>query len=110
MYYLGIKPLSLNQAYRGRRFSTPALDNFKAKISYKLPPLHLDFTKPMAIALEFGVSSANSDGDNLIKCTQDAIANCYGFNDKLIFKWQVEKKKVDKGKEYILFDLENIAC
>lgn len=109
MHHLDIKPLSLNKAYRGRRFITPETQQFKEEMSWLLPAtLDVDFVSPMIIFLEFGVSSHNADGDNCIKMAQDSIAGKYGFNDKLIFKWVVEKVKVPKGQEYIKFDLKNI--
>ena len=43
------------------------------------------------------MSSKNSDGDNLIKAFQDALAEQYGFNDRDIYRWEVEKRIVAKG-------------
>lgn len=109
MHKINVKPLSLNKAYRGRRFITQETQQFKDAMFYLLPQtLDVDFISPMQITLEFGVSSHNADGDNCIKMAQDSIADKYNFNDKLIFKWVVEKIKVPKGQEYIAFDLKNI--
>jgi Holliday junction resolvase RusA-like endonuclease len=105
MVYLKIKPLTLNSAYRGRRFTTPALKAYKEEIYYLAP----DFKVPkgkLKVKYIFGVSSKNSDGDNLIKCLQDALADKYGFNDKIIYKWEVEKIDVEKGDEFIEFGIE----
>ena len=104
MISLKIKPLSLNNAYRGRRFTTPELEAYKRAIFY-LCPKGVVPTGKLKVRYEFGVSSKNSDGDNLIKCCQDALAEKYGFNDKLIYKWEVEKKDVKKGEEYIAFEI-----
>ena len=105
MVTLKIKALSINSAYKGRRFRTPAHDTFKTAIKYLLPDHFKLPLPPYCIFFEFGVSSALSDGDNLVKCTQDSIADKYGFNDRLIKRWVIDVEKVEKGKEYIKFKI-----
>lgn len=105
MIKLKIKPLSLNHAYRGRRYTTPELADFKQLIHWTAPKMLIPKGKLM-VKYIFGVSSKNADGDNLIKCCQDALAEKYGFNDKNIYKWEVEKIDVEKGKEYIEFEIK----
>lgn len=104
MARLSLKALSLNSAYRGRRFTTPELASYKQAVRLLSPKQVIPEGK-LAVRYVFGVSSKNSDGDNLIKCLQDALAERYGFNDKLIYKWNVEKVDVKKGEEYIEFDI-----
>lgn len=104
MITIKIKPLSLNSAYRGRRFATPQLDVYKKSIHLLIPKIEVPIGK-LKVKYVFGVSSKNSDGDNLIKCVQDAIAEKYGFNDKQIYKWEVEKIDVKKGEEFISFEI-----
>jgi Holliday junction resolvase RusA-like endonuclease len=106
MYRLDIKALSLNSAYRGRRFETPTLKKFKQDLYYSLPRIFV-YEGKLKVKYIFGVSSKNSDGDNLIKCFQDALADRYGFNDKQIYQWEVQKMDVPKGKEFIEFSIEN---
>lgn len=108
MYVIKVKPISLNQAYRGRRFKTPELEAYKKFIHNKLPKIEIPRGKLFA-RYEFGVSSKNCDGDNLVKCFQDAIAEKYGFNDKQIYKWEFEKKDVPKGEEYVAFSLSEFS-
>lgn len=104
---LSIKPLSVNRAYRGRKFRTKEHDMFK-KMMDKMLPTKIDIPDPpLLIHLDFGFSSASSDGDGPIKLTQDAIADKYGFNDKLIKKWIVEAFQVKKGEEFIRFKIEH---
>jgi Holliday junction resolvase RusA-like endonuclease len=107
MITLRVKPISLNSAYRGRRFSTPELDAFKESVTYLLPQIEIPDGK-LAVKYIFGTSSKNSDGDNLIKCFQDALAKKYGFNDKMIYKWEVEKIDCKKGEEFIEFEINQI--
>lgn len=104
MTRINIKPISLNEAYRGRRFSTKELKQFKDDVYIQLPKLIIPKGK-LEIHYVFGVSSKRSDGDNLVKAIQDCIANAYGFNDCMIYKWRGEKVDVAKGKEFIEFEL-----
>lgn len=108
MVRLPIKALSVNGAYRGRRFSTPELKQFKLDLFRILPKLSVPETGNLAVRYVFGVSSKASDGDNLIKAFQDVIAEAYGFNDKRIYKWDVEKQDVPKGNEFVEFDILSI--
>lgn len=107
MIRLKIKPLSLNHAYRGRRFTTKELAYYKRDIFRLAPKLQLN-TGKLAIKFIFGVSNKGCDGDNLIKCVQDSLAEKYGFNDNAIYKWDIEKVDVKKGQEYIDFEITNI--
>jgi hypothetical protein len=56
----------------------------------------------------FGVSSKAADGDKLIKNFQDALSEKYGFNDRDIDHWEVEKKIVPKGEEFAAFEIANL--
>lgn len=104
-----VKGISLNSAYRGRRFATPALECFKEAVWYELPKTDIDYTgKKLKIDYEFGVSSKNADGDNLVKAFQDVLASFYSFNDKQVYKWSGEKVDVKKGEEYCAFDIKII--
>jgi Holliday junction resolvase RusA-like endonuclease len=93
-------------AYRGRRFSTPTLKAFHASVSLLAPKMTIP-TGKLKVVYTFGVSSKASDVDNLVKTTQDALANKYGFNDKMIYKIEVEKVDVAKGNEYIDFTIHS---
>ncbi len=105
---ISIKPLSINQAYRGRRFSTPELKTYKETLKYLLPKLEIPPKGRLAVKYVFGLSSKGSDGDNLIKAFQDCIAEQYGFNDNRIYRWVVDKEDVAKGEEFIDFDIWGI--
>jgi len=45
----------------------------------------------LAVTCVFGVSSKASEGDNLIKSFQDALAEHYRFNERDIYQWHVSK-------------------
>jgi Holliday junction resolvase RusA-like endonuclease len=108
MHKVKINPISLNQAYRGRRFATNDLKAYKRVVYNKLPKLDIDPKKKLSVSYIFGVSNKNCDGDNLIKCFQDVLALRYRFNDNMIFRWTVDKEIVPKGEEFVLFELKNI--
>ena len=98
-----IKPLSVNEMYRGKKFKSVLYLRYKQALlpqldrTYKVPEglLELHFT--------FGLSNQASDYDNLIKPTQDCICDYYGINDKNIYYGTQRKIIVPKGEEYIEF-------
>ena len=100
-----IKPLSINEAYRGRRFKTKSLEVYKESLKYLLPKMSVTEGK-LSVTYVFGVSSKGSDGDNLIKAFQDCVAEQYGFNDNKIYEWYVKKTDVEKGEEFVEFDIK----
>jgi Holliday junction resolvase RusA-like endonuclease len=113
MIKLDIAPLSMNNCYitdfkTGRRFPSGKLKQFKKDMEMLVPKWKFEI-KPkekLEVQYEFGVSSKMIDGDNLIKTTQDALAELYGFNDRDIYRWEVEKVIVPKGSEYIKFNIQ----
>lgn len=101
---LNIKPLSINEAYRGRRFRTPKYDTYIRQMMFILPN-NLEVPKiDIKLNIEFGYSSSASDIDNGLKCFIDCLQKKYNFNDKNITELFVRKTKVLKGFEYILFN------
>ena len=102
MHRIRIKPLSVNESYRGRKFKTPALAKYKKDLQFLLPKIEIPCGM-LHVHYVFGVSSRRSDGDNLIKSFQDTLSEVYGFNDNIIYSWFIEKKIVNKGEEYIEF-------
>lgn len=107
MVRINIKPLSLNKAYRGRRFTTPELSSYKRDIAFQLPKMSIPEGN-LSVSYIFGISNKGGDGDNLIKCFQDAVSEYYGFNDNKIYKWIVEKVIVKKGEEFVDFEITSV--
>jgi len=107
MIKIDIKPLSVNEAWRGQRFKTDAYKIFERSLLFMLPKNVIIPEAPFEIHLEFGFSSANSDWDNGIKQFTDVLAKKYGFNDRYIKKGIVVVENVPKGKEYIKFELKH---
>jgi len=105
VHTLYIKPLSVNQAFRGRRFKTREYEDYEKELFYLLPNLEVPDGK-LELNLVFGLSSKNADTDNPIKIFSDVCQKKYCFNDKMIYKIIVEKKIVKKGNEFIKFEFK----
>ena len=101
-----IKPLTVNQCWKGRRTKTDDYVCYEETLYYKLLPSNVFIPKgKLKIYLVFGVSNVNSDWDNPIKPFVDILQKKYNFNDNRIYFASVHKKKVKKGEEYILFNI-----
>lgn len=109
MARINIKPLSVNDAYRGRRFATRDLTQYKEDLGWLLPKMEVP-KGPLAVKYIFGVSSGRSDLDNCCKTFQDIIANQYGFNDAMIYHIEMEKAIVQKGHEFVEFELSTATA
>ena len=104
MNTISYKPLTVNRAWKGKRYKTDEYNQYERDLLYLLPKITVP-SGPLKIVFEFGLSSPLSDWDNCIKTTQDILAKKYGFNDKMIVEGSVKKVLVKKGEEYIKFDL-----
>lgn len=105
---LEIKPLSVNCAYRGRKFKTPTYKAFEKEMILMLPTKKETFSEMLRIEFYFGFSSPLADIDNPVKPTMDILQKKYGFNDKHVFEMNVRKCIVPKGKEFISFQIDNL--
>lgn len=104
---IGIKPLSVNCAWQGVRYKTPAYKNYEGVMLAFLPKMEVP-EPPFKLTLEFGFSNKASDFDNPTKPLVDILQKKYGFNDKDIYEAVIRKKIVPKGKEYVCFSLEHL--
>lgn len=100
-----IKPLSVNDCWKGQRFKTLDYKRYEAELLYTLPQKKLPLP-PYSIHFEFGLSNILSDWDNPVKPLQDILQKKYQFNDKDIHFAAVRKVKVKKGEEYFLVKIE----
>ena len=105
MEKLLIKPLSINEAFKGRRFKTPKYDKYIKDVLLMLPNELCIPKDNIKLFIEFGYSNSLSDIDNGLKCFIDCLQKKYGFNDKLINELNVRKIKVAKGYEHIIFEI-----
>lgn len=107
MIKIKIKPLSVNNAWQGKRFKTPAYKQYEKDLTFILPQKKIPKGK-LYFKFEVGFSNKNSDIDNFLKPVIDIMQKKWGFNDRQIYKLDVEKKIVKKGEEYIIFKIEKI--
>ncbi len=102
-----LKPLSVNEAWRGRRFKTDKYLAYQQATISMLP--NIDLPKPpYKLNLIFAVSSRNADIDNPAKLFIDILQKKYQFNDKEIYELNIKKILVAKRKEYVEFKIEHL--
>lgn len=107
MFRLNIRPISVNRCWQGRRFKTEEYKSYEQEMIYRLPKMNVPKGK-LQIKIKCGFSSKASDIDNPIKPLLDILQKKYSFNDKLIYKIELEKEDVKKGEEFIEFDLSTL--
>lgn len=96
-----IKPLSVNKAWKGRRFKTDSYKSFEKKMILLLPNLKINFKGELTIKIHYGFSSKLSDIDNPCKLILDCLCKKYLFDDRQIFKLIQTKEIVKKGNEFM---------
>lgn len=102
------KPLSVNEAFKGRKFKTKAYLDFEHSMLLKMPAGKVVTDQMLRVELFFGFSSKSADIDNGIKATLDLAQKKYGFNDKMIFELNVRKCIVKKGEDFIQMGIYNL--
>jgi Holliday junction resolvase RusA-like endonuclease len=95
------KPLSVNQAWQGKRFKTPAYKNYEKAMLLMMPKGKIDESEMLRVELFFGFSNKASDLDNPVKLLMDIAQKKYGFNDKNVFELNIRKCLVKKGEEFL---------
>lgn len=103
MYRVNLKPMSVNDAWQGRRFKTKNYYKYCKDLSFVLPKIKVN-DGSLEIHFIFGITSC-SDIDNPIKLIIDIFQKKYHFDDKNVMKLIVEKKIVKKGSEYFEFKI-----
>tara|TARA_R110002096_G_C14451762_1_gene711625 strand:- start:536 stop:856 length:321 start_codon:yes stop_codon:yes gene_type:complete len=97
-----IKALSVNEAWKGRRFKTDKYKKYEKDMLLILPKMVIPPGK-LELVVTFGLSSKLADTDNFLKQFIDCLQKRYNFNDRDIFRIIAEKVIVKKGAEYIDF-------
>jgi Holliday junction resolvase RusA-like endonuclease len=95
------KPLSVNQAWQGKRFKTPAYKEYEKAMLLRMPASKVDATQMLRVEFFFGFSNKASDLDNPVKLLLDLAQKKYGFNDSNVFELNVRKCIVKKGEEFL---------
>lgn len=69
---IDIKPLSVNEAWQGKRFKTDAYKSYEKNLLLLLPRMAIP-TGKMKVFFEFGLSNVCSDIDNPVKPFLDVL-------------------------------------
>ena len=77
---LPIKPLSVNEAWQGRRYKTRAYKRYEEILLAVMPNITIP-KPPYRVSYVFGFSSLAADIDNPIKPLQDIIQKLLRFCD-----------------------------
>ncbi len=104
MEKINIKALSVNSCYQGKRFKNQVHKDYVRDVLSQLPIKFIG-RPPYKLILEFGLSSKLQDLDNCIKVFQDCLTVKYDFNDRDIYEIQATKLNVEKGNEFIKFNI-----
>jgi len=105
-YTLQIKPLSVNECFKGKRYRTIKYDVFIRNCLLMLPKtILIPDQNNIKLAIEFGFSSKASDIDNCCKSFIDCLVKKYKVDDRYIQELHVFKSIVKKGEEYIRFKI-----
>lgn len=104
MHRIKIKPLSVNEAWKGQRFKTDKYKSFETELLWLLPKMG-ELKPPFKLEITFGISKL-SDLDNCLKITLDIFQKKYGINDKDIM--EIHAKKVVTKEHFIEFDIYGI--
>ena len=105
--HVDIKPLSVNEAWQGKRFKTQQYKAYEMEMLLKLPAGQLP-PPPYRVHYEFGFSNKLADFDNPCKPIGDILQKKYGFNDNQIYEAHIIKKIVKRGQEYINIKIEHV--
>jgi Holliday junction resolvase RusA-like endonuclease len=102
------KPLSINEAFQGRRFKTPAYKEYENGMLLNMPKAYIYKDQMLRVEFFFGFSNKASDLDNPVKLLMDIAQKKYGFDDKMVFELNVRKCIVKKGEEFIQMGIYNL--
>jgi Holliday junction resolvase RusA-like endonuclease len=105
LYRLEIKPLSVNDVWRGRRFKTPDYRAYEQHCFLILPNAVEIPEGRLELKIRFCLSSAGGDIDNPTKPILDILQKKYGFNDSRIYRLLIEKVITKKGGEFVEFSI-----
>ena len=108
MQRINIKPLSVNEAFKGRKFKTDKYHTFQKTMLLSLKPMAVPEGN-IYLEITFGFSSKGSDIDNCLKQTIDCLSKKLGFNDNRIYKLSALKVIVPKGSEFIEFTISPLV-
>lgn len=96
-----IKPLTVNQCWRGRRYKTKLYDKYEIDLLSLLPnDIIVEDKRELKLTIEFGISTL-MDIDNGLKPLIDILQKKYLFNDRYIMELNIKKTIVKKTDHFI---------
>lgn len=105
MKRIDLCPLSVNQAYTGKRFNTPKKTKFMEDLRLLLEGCELvDAVAPYEVHYVFYIDK-RQDIDGCIKVAQDVICDFFWINDNQIYK--IIAEKIVSKEHYFLFDIHS---
>ncbi len=108
---VGVKPLSVNEAWQGKRFKSKKYSAYELYLLHTLPTTSKTWDKDkLELYLLIGFSNTASDIDNAVKPFVDVLQKKYKFNDKNIYRLVVEKQIVKRGEEFIEFEIKKFSA
>jgi Holliday junction resolvase RusA-like endonuclease len=99
-----VKPLSINQAFQGRRFKSKEYKAYEKECLLRLRPFKFP-QGPVSMTLIVGYSNKANDIDNAVKPILDILQKKYKFNDKDVYELHIFKVMVKKGQEFWQYDV-----
>ena len=115
MFRIRQKAMSVNVAWKGKRYTSTAYSQFKLIVGILLNKLKPNTDKPPDAPLfahyRWGMSNMQADIDNPTKPFQDVLFHYWGIKDQdhRIQFLILEKAKADKGDEFIEFHVDDRA-
>ena len=99
-----LKPVSINEAFRGRRFKTKECKDFEDDFMILAPKRRM-IKGEIEVEYKFYLKNhGKADYDNYIKIVQDLIVKCgYIEDDRKIYKATIYK--IPSDKNYIEFKI-----
>ena len=100
MIIIPIKPLSVNAAWQGRRYKSPAYKVYEISIFSILPRCKETPQGFLEVNYKFYLTNfLKTDCDNLVKCIQDILVKLdYMKDDRYIVKYVIEKFNSKENK------------
>ena len=106
MARVDIRPMSVNEAWQGRRFKTKGYKSFETACLVMMPQMKIP-KPPLGVRYVFGFSNKLADIGNPEKLVTDILCKKYNFNDRDIYRMVIEKHITPKGKEFIDFEIRH---
>lgn len=107
MIQLNVKPLSVNQAWQGKKYKTPQYVKYEKILLALLPQISIPQI-PLKLNIQYHFSSKLADIDNPTKPLLDILQKKYKINDKDIHQLNLSKYITQKGKEKIIIEITHI--